>query len=52
MNADVTILHLLEREVMFPEGTSDLELSGKAFLVPTITLKSRENRVEATPARG
>jgi dihydroorotase len=49
MNADVTILQFVEREVLFPECTSDLECKGKAILIPKFTVKSRENRVDVTP---
>jgi predicted amidohydrolase len=48
MNADVTILRLCERAVVFPECTSELELTGAALLVPTHTLKSRGHSVEIT----
>jgi dihydroorotase len=48
MNADVTILRLCERTVVFPECTSELELTGAALLVPTQTLKSRGHSVEIT----
>ncbi len=49
MNADVTILQLLECKVLFPECTSDLEFEGKPILLAKLSLKSRENKVEVTP---
>lgn len=51
VQADITILELVKRQWSFSHTNSDIKLESDRFLVPSLTLKARSNRVEIIPTR-